>query len=87
MLLIAERQLIARLVAESRSFVKVLRCNWGAQSTLARAMLTERGGVAPVLRHLCQVDTQPDIDLVISISIGRQRLAGQGLVPVLHGVW
>lgn len=42
-----EKQLIERLVTEGRSFVKALRYNLGAQSTLACATLTDCDGSAP----------------------------------------
>ena len=44
-----EKQLIERLVADGRSFVKGLRYNLGAQSTLASATLTDCEGSAPLL--------------------------------------
>ncbi|MBC7702353.1 MAG: DUF1173 domain-containing protein [Rhodoferax sp.] len=44
-----EQQLIERLVAEGRSFVKGLRYNLAADSALASATLTDCGGSAPLL--------------------------------------
>ena len=44
-----EKQLIERLVADGRSFVKGLRYNLGAGSTLASATLTDCEGSAPLL--------------------------------------
>jgi Protein of unknown function (DUF1173) len=44
-----EKQLIERLVAEGRSFVKGLRYNLGAGSQLASATLTDCDGSAPLL--------------------------------------
>jgi Protein of unknown function (DUF1173) len=44
-----EKQLIERLVAEERSFVKGLRYNLGAESPLACAALTDCGASAPLL--------------------------------------
>ena len=44
-----EKQLIERLVADGRSFVKGLRFNLGAESVLASATLTDCGGSAPLL--------------------------------------
>lgn len=44
-----ERQLIERLVAEGRSFVKGLRYNLGAESVVASATLTDSEGLAPLL--------------------------------------
>lgn len=44
-----EKQLVERLVADRRSFVKALRYNLGAQSALACATLTDCEGSAPLL--------------------------------------
>ena len=44
-----EKQLIERLVADGRSFVKGLRYNLGAESALACATLTDCAGSAPLL--------------------------------------
>lgn len=44
-----EKQLIERLVADGRSFVKGLRYNLGAGSVLASATLTDCEGSAPLL--------------------------------------
>ena len=44
-----EKQLIERLVADGRSFVKGLRYNLGVGSTLASATLTDCEGSAPLL--------------------------------------
>jgi hypothetical protein len=44
-----EKQLIERLVADGRSFVKGLRYNLGAESALASATLTDCEGSAPLL--------------------------------------
>ena len=44
-----EKQLIDRLVADGRSFVKGLRYNMGAESALASATLTDCEGSAPLL--------------------------------------
>jgi hypothetical protein len=44
-----EKQLIERLVADGRSFVKGLRYNLGADSALASATLTDCEGSAPLL--------------------------------------
>jgi hypothetical protein len=44
-----EKQLIERLVADRRSFVKGLRYNLGADSALASATLTDCEGAAPLL--------------------------------------
>lgn len=44
-----EKQLVERLVADGRSFVKGLRYNLGAESTLASATLTDCAGSAPLL--------------------------------------
>ena len=44
-----EKQLIERLVADGRSFVKGLRYNMGAESALACATLTDCAGSAPLL--------------------------------------
>ena len=44
-----EKQLIERLVADGRSFVKGLRYNLGADSALASATLTDCEGLAPLL--------------------------------------
>jgi hypothetical protein len=44
-----ERQLIERLVADGRSFVKGLRYNLGAEGALASATLTDCEGSAPLL--------------------------------------
>jgi len=44
-----EKQLVERLVADGRSFVKGLRYNLGAGSTLASATLTDCEGSAPLL--------------------------------------
>ena len=44
-----EKQLIERLVADGRSFVKGLRYNLGAGTTLANATLTDCKGSAPLL--------------------------------------
>ena len=44
-----EKQLIERLVADGRSFVKGLRYNLGAKSALASATLTDCEGSAPLL--------------------------------------
>lgn len=44
-----EKQLVERLVAEGRSFVKALRYNLGAESALASATLTDCEGSAPLL--------------------------------------
>ena len=44
-----EKQLIDRLVADGRSFVKGLRYNLGAESALASATLTDCEGSAPLL--------------------------------------
>ena len=44
-----EKQLIERLVADGRSFVKGLRYNLGAESALACATLTDCDGSAPLL--------------------------------------
>ena len=44
-----EKQLIERLVADGRSFVKGLRYNLGAESALASATLTDCDGSAPLL--------------------------------------
>lgn len=44
-----EKQLIERLVAEGRSFVKGLRYNLGAESALASATLTDCEGLPPLL--------------------------------------
>ena len=44
-----EKQFIERLVADGRSFVKGLRYNLGAGSTLASATLTDCEGSAPLL--------------------------------------
>ena len=44
-----EKQLIERLVADGRSFVKGLRYNLGAESPLARATLTDCEDSAPLL--------------------------------------
>ena len=44
-----EKQLIERLVADGRSFVKGLRYNLGAESALASATLTDCVGSAPLL--------------------------------------
>ena len=44
-----EKQLIERLVADERSFVKGLRYNLGAESALASATLTDCEGSAPLL--------------------------------------
>ncbi len=44
-----EKQLIDRLVADGRSFVKGLRYNLGAESALASATLTDCDGSAPLL--------------------------------------
>jgi Protein of unknown function (DUF1173) len=44
-----EKQLIERLVADGRSFVKGLRYNLGAESALACAALTDCEGSAPLL--------------------------------------
>lgn len=44
-----EKQLIVRLVADGRSFVKGLRYNLGAESALASATLTDCEGSAPLL--------------------------------------
>ncbi|WP_236598903.1 DUF1173 domain-containing protein [Ramlibacter monticola] len=44
-----EKQLIERLVADGRSFVKGLRYNLGAGSALASAMLTDCDGASPLL--------------------------------------
>ncbi len=44
-----EKQLIERLVAEGRSFVKGLRYNLGSNSVLASATLTDCEGSAPLL--------------------------------------
>lgn len=44
-----EKQLVERLVAEGRSFVKALRYNLGAESALACATLTDCEGSAPLL--------------------------------------
>jgi hypothetical protein len=44
-----EKQLIERLVADGRSFVKGLRYNLGAEGALARATLTDCEGSAPLL--------------------------------------
>ena len=44
-----EKQLIERLVADGRSFVKGLRYNLGADSALACATLTDCEGSAPLL--------------------------------------
>ena len=44
-----EKQLIERLVADGRSFVKGLRYNLGTESTLASVTLTDCEGSAPLL--------------------------------------
>jgi len=44
-----EKQLIERLVADGRSFVKGLRYNLGAEGALASATLTDCEGSAPLL--------------------------------------
>ena len=44
-----EKQLIERLVADERSFVKGLRYNLGAESSVASATLTDCEGSAPLL--------------------------------------
>ncbi len=44
-----EKQLVERLVADGRSFVKGLRYNLGAESALACATLTDCAGSAPLL--------------------------------------
>jgi hypothetical protein len=44
-----EKQLVERLVADGRSFVKGLRYNLGAGSALASATLTDCAGSAPLL--------------------------------------
>ena len=44
-----QKQLIERLVADGRSFVKGLRYNLGAESAVASATLTDCEGTAPLL--------------------------------------
>ena len=44
-----EKQLVERLVADGRSFVKGLRYNLGARSSVASATLTDCEGSAPLL--------------------------------------
>jgi hypothetical protein len=44
-----DKQLVDRLVAQGRSFVKGLRYNLGAESPLANAVLTDCEGAAPML--------------------------------------
>lgn len=44
-----ERQLLERLVAEGRAFIKVLRYNQHRDQCLASAMLTDTGDAGPLL--------------------------------------
>jgi Protein of unknown function (DUF1173) len=52
-----EKQLIERLAADGRSFVKGLRYNLGAQSAVASATLSDCEGSAPLL-FVARADTE-----------------------------
>ncbi len=80
-----EKQLIERLVAEGRSFVKALRYNLSTESALASATLTDCEGSAPLLFVVhtgIEGDTRPLQMCDPTVPVWRWTPTGEAMPPL-----